>query len=114
MLLASDRSTGSLSHTLAHLSRLDLLIWREVLSLRQQQPQHTDNDFRGLYISEEDVDAILGRSLTAAGLLAPALPDEHVAAVNAALAAADARIADLETGPVRQGDVAPLAHLCRV
>ena len=47
----------SLQHLLAELERIDLLIAAQVVSARRL---HTDDEqFRGLYISEEEVDALL-------------------------------------------------------
>ncbi|MGB8648387.1 MAG: hypothetical protein WCF84_24335, partial [Anaerolineae bacterium] len=56
----------SLDHILTLLGRLDLLIRREVLGLRARSPEKAIDDFKGLYISEEEVDAFLHDSLAAA------------------------------------------------
>ena len=69
--VGDPRTPATLASTLAHLTRLDLLLRREVLRFRQQQPQARDEGLRGLYVSDDDVDEILTRSLTAVGLLAP-------------------------------------------
>jgi AAA+ superfamily predicted ATPase len=71
------------AHTLAHLSRLDVRVQREVHRLREARGQREDEDYRGLYVSEHDVD----------GLISPASPaSEPAAAFEGALAAAEARI----------------------
>ena len=62
----------SQSYTLALLRRLDILIRREVLNLRLHQTQPGDDEFRGLYISNEEVDELLSESLLAAGLVSSA------------------------------------------
>lgn len=52
-----DYFESSLQHLLAELERLDLLIAAQVVRARQLFSQ--DEQFRGLYIAEEDVDALL-------------------------------------------------------
>ena len=52
-----DYFEHSLQHLLAELERIDLLIAAQVASVRRL---HTDDEqFHGLYISEEEVDALL-------------------------------------------------------
>lgn len=45
-------------HLLAELGRLDLLLWRQVLRLRASH-MLTEDEFRGLYISDRQVDVLL-------------------------------------------------------
>ena len=54
----SSRYENSLEHLLDELARIDLLIRMQVLQLRMADPYGAD-EFRGLYISEEEVDALL-------------------------------------------------------
>ena len=54
----SSRYENSLEHLLDELARIDLLIRMRVLQLRMADPDASD-EFRGLYISEEEVDALL-------------------------------------------------------
>src|SRR5215472_2995669 len=51
----------SLHHLLAELERIDLLIRSRVAHLRRLQSE--DEHFRGLYISEQEVDALLAQPL---------------------------------------------------
>src|SRR6516164_5010410 len=51
----------SSDHLLAELERIDLLIRSRVAHLRRVQSE--DEHFRGLYISEQEVDALLARPL---------------------------------------------------
>jgi AAA+ superfamily predicted ATPase len=51
----------SASHLLAELERIDLMIRARVAYLRRTQAE--DEHFRGLYISEDEVDALLARPL---------------------------------------------------
>src|SRR5690349_13161655 len=53
----------SSAHLLAELERIDLLIRSRVAHLRRVQTE--DEHFRGLYISEQEVDALLARPLGA-------------------------------------------------
>ena len=51
----------SSDHLLAELERIDLMIRSRVAHLRRVQSE--DEHFRGLYISEQEVDALLARPL---------------------------------------------------
>jgi hypothetical protein len=56
-----------LDHLRAELSRLDLLIHREILRLRAEY-QLSRDEFRGLYISDDQVDSLVARSAEQSGL----------------------------------------------
>jgi AAA+ superfamily predicted ATPase len=113
--------TDDTEYTLAHVARLDLLIRREVLRLRVERAQHADDAFRGLYISEADVDALLDRSLAASAILAPAPPadaadptgppNHQPATLSAAMSAVSAQILALERAAGERGDLPPLSRL---
>jgi len=49
----------SLEHLLAELERIELMLRLQVLKMRSQYDHSADQEFRGLYISEEDIDDIL-------------------------------------------------------
>jgi SpoVK/Ycf46/Vps4 family AAA+-type ATPase len=72
----------SSEHLLAELERIDLLIRSRVAHLRRVQSE--DEHFRGLYISEQEVDALLERPLGAPPWL-KALEEGRLADVDAAL-----------------------------
>lgn len=104
-----------LDHTLAHLARLDLLVRREVLRLRLRQPDRGDDEFRGLYVSDDEVDELLaGTHHLATTLVGPAPTTPEWAALDAALDAATRRIDDLETLYQARGEETPLDHLSRL
>jgi len=48
-----------LEHTLAHLGRIELLVRREIWRTRLERGQRGDDEYRGLYVSDADVDALL-------------------------------------------------------
>ena len=105
-------SNQSLDYTLALLARLDLLIRREVLKWRQQQPQLADDEFRGLYISHEEIDGLLLQPDSSARLLTGAPgPSDLLSALDSALQAADARIATLEADAHARGETLRLERL---
>src|SRR5437867_9428889 len=105
-------SNQSLDYTLALLVRLDLLIRREVLKWRQQQPQLADDEFSGLYISHEEIDALLLQPDSSARLLTGAPgPSDLLSALDSALQAADARIATLEADAHARGETLRLERL---
>ena len=60
-MLQRDYFVDSLEHLLAELERIDLLIRAQVACARKLQTE--DEQFRGLYISEEEVDALLQQPL---------------------------------------------------
>jgi AAA+ superfamily predicted ATPase len=102
-------TNGTLAHTLAHISRFDLLLRREVLRFRQQ-PQLEGPELRGLYVSEASIDAFLASSPRAGSPAPDPLTLAEATVLEAAVAAAEARLADLErSGEGR--DRLGLAHL---
>lgn len=105
----------SLEHTLTQLARLDVLIRREVLRVRLQQAQREDDEYRGLYVSREEVDALLDRSLSATALLTPQLlTADQLAAFDAAIAALTTRAAALEDASRARCESVRLEHLSQL
>ena len=107
------RSLGSaaLEHTLAYLSRLDLLIRRDVLRAHLAHPEQAADEFRGLYVSDEEVRALLD-SAPAAARPIDALPDDdRLDDLDRAIGAATDRIATLEAAEGREADALPLVRL---
>ncbi|MDH3445273.1 MAG: AAA family ATPase, partial [Deltaproteobacteria bacterium] len=78
---ATDFFDNSLQHLLAELERIDLLIASQVARARRLHAD--DEQFRGLYISEDEIDALLrqplGRPRWASG---PPAPGELAAALD--------------------------------
>lgn len=82
---------------LAHLSRIDLLVRHEVIRLRQLLGTRADEEYRGLYVSQADVDALLDPTLPPVHLLQPPpLSAELKAPMVAAMQALELRIQRLE------------------
>ena len=112
--LMTQSSELSQSYTLALLTRLDILIRREVLNLRLHQTQPGDDEFRGLYISNEEVDELLSESLLAAGLVSSArITPDVLASLDNALLASQARIEAVEKSAEGCGQALRLNELCR-
>lgn len=84
-----ERFETSADHLLAELERIDLLIRARIATLRRTQAE--DEHFRGLYISEQEVDDLLGRPLGRPQWLAAGASGRW-AEVNAGLAELAARI----------------------
>jgi AAA+ superfamily predicted ATPase len=80
---------GAVEQLLAELERIDLLVRSRVARVRQAQGE--DADFRGLYIAEQEVDALLARPLGTPRWLDAATSSRR-ADVDAALAALDASL----------------------
>src|SRR5690242_4610021 len=107
--------TTTLEHTLTELARLDVLIRREVLRVRLQQAHREDDEFRGLYVSEQEVDALLDPSFSTTALLTTRLlANDQSAAFDAARAALTARAATLEDSCRARGESLRLDRLSQL
>jgi AAA+ superfamily predicted ATPase len=107
--------TSSLDHTLTHLTRLDMLIRREVLRVRLRVAHRKDDEFRGLYVSDEEADALLDSSLSATPPLTPQpLADGRLAALDAAIDALTKRAASLEDACRGRGERLRLERLSQL
>jgi len=101
-------------HLFAHLARLDLLIQREVWRWRHiNSPGAQDADeFRGLYVSDAEVDAVLNGIYPGSGQITRRASGEDVeAAFGESIARADAGIAACVAAARAQGAVLPLERL---
>ncbi|MFQ5888371.1 MAG: hypothetical protein ACE5HY_06710, partial [Candidatus Hydrothermarchaeales archaeon] len=54
---------NSLQHLQDELKRIDLLIYRQIQRLRDERHNNTTKEYRGLFISEEEIDGILKKNL---------------------------------------------------
>src|SRR6516165_1021813 len=59
-LSAAEPFRKSLDHVLAEIERIDLLVEAQVRRARQL---HKDDEFQGLYISEQEVDALIAQPI---------------------------------------------------
>ena len=59
--MATTYFASSLQHLLAELERLDLLIRTQVK--RVQKARRVDDEFQGLYISEQEIEALMAQPL---------------------------------------------------
>lgn len=97
-------------HLQAELARLDLMIRREVRrwALAEQDP---NDDYRGLYVSRLEVDALLDRPLAASWGATIDLPAEEARAFTEALHQANAQIQAIELQMQANETPSRLAHL---
>ena len=87
----------SVEYTLALLARLDLWIQREVMRFRLSTPAHQDEEYRGLYISDEEVDDLLKNQLPFHSSNQPVrLPQEVEQGLDRTSSVIDSRIAALK------------------
>ena len=100
----------ALELTLAELACLDVRIRREVVRLRLDRPAHDDAEFRGLYVSDEDVDRL--SSGPPAGPVRDVANDALIA-LDRALDHAASALRDLETRAGDAGHLPRLSRLCR-
>ena len=106
------QSTLAVEHVLACLARLDLQIRREVVRLRLKNGTRPDEEFRGLYISNEEVERLLDETLPVTSVLnATSSEDDGLLSLEVALAAMDRRIASIEDQAQRTGEIPPLQRL---
>jgi AAA+ superfamily predicted ATPase len=59
-----NRFDSSLEHLLAELERIDLLLRLQVIRVRERYGEPGSDEFRGLYISEEEIDALMASGST--------------------------------------------------
>ena len=90
-------SAISVEYTLALLTRLDLWIQREVMRFRLNLPAQQDEEYRGLYISDQEVDGLLKSQLPVQSPSQPVrLSEGAERALDQSASAIDARIASLK------------------
>jgi ATPase family associated with various cellular activities (AAA) len=115
MLAAPEPGMGpfihSSYHLLAELERIDLLIRSRVAHLRRVQSE--DENFRGLYISEQEVDALLARPLGEPQWLHGG-DRGQLADVDTALQELSATIAQRRSASLEQGIDLRLDRLARI
>src|SRR5262245_58530942 len=112
----TEYDAPSYQNLLAHLARLDLRLRRAVLATRQQATAPTDDEFRGLYISDQLADTLLDHLPAAAPGAAPAGQEGPAATtpdLDGDIAAAGLTLEHAEAAAARRGDVLRLPRLCR-
>jgi SpoVK/Ycf46/Vps4 family AAA+-type ATPase len=92
--------SSSVDHLLAELERIDLLIRARIAHLRRAQAE--DEHFRGLYISEQEVDELLRKPLGEPQWLSAVEPGRW-ADISAALGALDTTIQARKTESLARG-----------
>jgi len=109
-----DASRLAQEHLYTHLARLDLLIQREVWRWRHINSPAVQgaDEFRGLYVSDAEVDAVLNGIYPGSDQIARHASGEDVeAAFGEAIVRAEAEIAACEAAVRAQGVVLPLERL---
>ena len=103
--------SDALDHTLAHLARLDMLIRREILRMRLSSGEQAVDEFRGLYVSDEEVQALLALPGVPGGRAVPIASSDELTAIDRHLATMSARIDELEAGDGKSAGGLPLVRL---
>lgn len=101
----------SLAHLLAEIARLDLLIQAQVW--RARQLQGAGDEFQGLYISEEELDALLSRPMGLPSWATAGMP-LSLEELQAALTRLRAAIEASKVESLRQGVELRLARLTEI
>jgi hypothetical protein len=97
MHVMEGTSAISVEYTLALLARLDLWIQREVMRFRLNLPAQQDEEYRGLYISDQEVDGLLKSELPVQSSSQPVrLTEESERVLEQSSSAIDARIASFK------------------
>ena len=88
--LPAEPYGSSIEHILAELERIDLLIQ---IQIRRARQLHQDDEFQGLYISEQEVDALLARPIGVPrwALASPAAEENAAATLDRLSAQINAR-----------------------
>jgi hypothetical protein len=94
----------SLQHTLAHLARLQILVRREIWHTRLERGERGDDEYRGLYVSDADIDVLLDeRERPTVGISRPDF--------STPLRAVEEHISSLEEEARAAGELLPLECL---
>jgi hypothetical protein len=109
--MTNERFATSIDHLLAELERIDLLIRARVAALRREQTE--DEHFRGLYISEQEVDELMRRPIGTPQWLTAAQPARW-ADIEDALASIAASIDTREQRSIEHGVELRLERLRRL
>jgi SpoVK/Ycf46/Vps4 family AAA+-type ATPase len=81
----SDNFLSSLDHLLAELKRIELKLHLQLVQLRQESGPAGEDKFRGLYISEKEIDTIAGTLSLPQGDALPRQEDSELATLAEAL-----------------------------
>jgi len=105
---------SSLEHLLADLKRIELKLHLEVMRSRQESRQGGEDKYRGLYISEEEIDTIIGSpSFSRKGGL-PVSDNSDLVAMAELLKQFEADIAEKKKESLRSGHILRLHELGRL
>ncbi len=94
---------SSLDHLLAELERIELRLHLQLLESRQEGSQLGENKFRGLYISEKEIDTIIGAPPSRRGAGSSGLGDPTLLTLAETIEQFEADIAEREKESLRRG-----------
>ena len=103
----------SLNHLQVELTRIDLLLQRAIQCWRLAGQEPADN-FRGLYVSDSEVDSLLARPLGGSWGETVVLPDDQTQAFTKAEAQLVQNIQDTLAAAKKAGQTTRLSHLTTV
>jgi SpoVK/Ycf46/Vps4 family AAA+-type ATPase len=106
-----DRFDNSMEHLLAEAKRIDLLLRREIVKMRQLRSDGKWDEFRGLYISEEDIDGVLSASILASSPPSKSSDDPEAKRMDQLLGEYAAEVAQRKAESLRNGVSLRLEHL---
>ncbi|MFC2069366.1 hypothetical protein ACFLTP_10240 [Chloroflexota bacterium] len=106
-----DSFSSSLSHLLAELKRIELKLHLQVIKSRQANICGEKDKFRGLYISDQEIDSIIGISVSPQGDIPPQPIDSVPVTLGKSLANLEADIARRKQGSLQNGLVLRLHQL---
>jgi len=108
-----DRFENSLEHLVAEAKRIDLMLRREIVKMRRLRSDGEWDEFRGLYISEKDMDGLLSEAIFPSSLPLGSSGDTEVEKVERLLDEITAEIAQRKAESLRDGIALRLEHLRR-
>ena len=99
-----NRFASSLDHLLAEAKRIDLMLRRRLIEIRAQRDVIPWNEFRGLYISEEEMDEFLSSAFPSQALHKPVQSDNAlISKLNQSLQRLEAEISEQKANSLRNG-----------
>ena len=111
----SEHYRDGFDHLSDELKRIDLLILRSVMELRRSRGEGADEKYRGLFISDEEIDHILGKSPGEDGSAIPPSSDEgEWEKIDKKIGEVGERIDRRLAATLKKGGFLPLNYLASV
>ena len=106
------RFENSLEHLLAEAKRIDMMLRREIVKTRERRGEANWDEFRGLYISEDEMDKLLASPMPTCVITETASPgNTEISRLTQSLGLLEADIGQRRPNSLRDGIELRLEHL---